>query len=45
VEALHRDLLTAKEENRALIQANIDRVKAEMHAARTRMANQGGRLS
>ena len=36
IEELTRELLVAKEENRALIQARIDQVRAEMEAARAR---------
>jgi hypothetical protein len=37
IEELTRDLLSAREENRELIRAQITRVKAEMEAARERM--------
>ena len=36
IEELTRELLSAKEENRSLIQARIDQVKAEMRASRAR---------
>ncbi|HWI59875.1 MAG TPA: hypothetical protein VNZ22_21780, partial [Bacillota bacterium] len=37
IDALTRELTAAKEENRQLIRAQIDQVKAEMEAARSRM--------
>jgi hypothetical protein len=40
IEALTRELLTAKEENRELIRARIIQVKAEMEAARVRLMAQ-----
>jgi hypothetical protein len=40
IEALTRELLTAKEENRELIRARIAQVKAEMAAARRRLVAQ-----
>ena len=42
INALTRELLTAKEENRELIRARIAQVKAEMEAARTRLVAQSG---
>ncbi len=39
---LTRELLAAKEENRALIQARIDQVRAEMQAARARALAEAG---
>jgi endonuclease/exonuclease/phosphatase family metal-dependent hydrolase len=43
IEALTRELLTAKEENRELIRARIAQVKAEMEAARARLIAQSER--
>ena len=43
IEALSRELLTAKEENRELIRARIAQVKAEMEAARARLMAQSAR--
>ena len=43
IEALTRELLTAKEENRELIRARITQVKAEMEAARVRLMAQAER--
>ena len=43
IEALTRQLLTAKEENRELIRARIAQVKAEMEAARVRLMAQSER--
>ena len=43
IEALTRELLTAKEENRELIRARIAQVKAEMQAARARLVAQSER--
>ena len=40
IEALTRELLTAKEENRELIRASIAQVKAEMETARARLMAQ-----
>jgi hypothetical protein len=40
IEALTRELLTAREENRELIRARIAQVKAEMEAARVRLIAQ-----
>jgi hypothetical protein len=40
IEALTRELIVAKEENRELIRARITQVKAEMAAARARMMAQ-----
>jgi hypothetical protein len=40
IQALTRELLTAKEENRELIRARIAQVKAEMETARTRLMAQ-----
>jgi archaellum component FlaC len=37
IDALTRELLAAKEENRQLIRAQIDQVKAEMEATRSRI--------
>jgi hypothetical protein len=43
IEALTRELLTAKEENRELIRARIAQVKAEMETARARLVAQSER--
>ena len=43
IEALSRELLTAKEENRELIRDRIAQVKAEMEAARARLMAQSAR--
>ena len=43
LEALTRELRTAKEENRELIRARIAQVKAEMEAARVRLMAQSER--
>ncbi len=44
IEALTREVLTAKEENRELIRSKITQVKAEMEAARARMLAQADEL-
>ena len=43
IEALTRELLTAKEETRELIHARITQVKAEMEATRARLIAQAER--
>jgi hypothetical protein len=43
IEALTRELLTTKEENRELIRARIAQVKSEMEAARARLVAQSER--
>ena len=40
IEALTRELITTREENRELIRARIAQVKAEMEAARARLMAQ-----
>jgi hypothetical protein len=45
IEELNRELMAAKQENRALIHAKIAQVKAEMEAAKARIMAQARDLS